>query len=97
MEEEMDVNNRKVYNVSANQPMVNVTSYDDDDEHFSAYDEEMMEYLDYSAKLDNSKIKSCKCLPSCSSIHYDAEVSQTHLSWREYSQARKIYKEHQDE
>lgn len=63
----------------------------DDDEYFSAYDDELKEYADYAASLEDGLIESCKCLPACSSIHYDAEVSQTHLSWKEYSKARKTY------
>lgn len=69
---------------------------DDDEEYFSAYDDELTEYADYAASLEDGLIESCKCLPACSSIHYDAEVSQTHLSWKEYSKARKTYSADQE-
>lgn len=33
------------------------------------------------------KIKSCNCLPACTSISYDSEISQATYEWKNYFQA----------
>lgn len=75
----------------------NLTIIDSEYSEYSSlnYDKEE-KYRDYAFSLDDG-IKSCKCLPSCSSIHYDAEVSQTHLNWMQYAKARKTYVPQNDE
>lgn len=58
----------------------------DDEDHFaSEIDYEMDEYLEYSSKTEAS---SCKCLPSCASIYYDAEISQTILDLVKYNRKK---------
>lgn len=54
-----------------------IQSLNDNDNFDSNEDFEMDEYLNYASPIDGV---SCKCLPSCSSIHYDAEISQTTLN-----------------
>ena len=41
--------------------------------------------------LNDSKYigKSCNCLPSCMSITYDVETSQTNFDWEKLSAAKK--------
>lgn len=58
---------------------------DDDDQFASKIDYEMDEYLEYSSKTEAS---SCKCLPSCASIYYDAEISQTILDLVKYNRKK---------
>jgi hypothetical protein len=52
-------------------------TYDDDDD---------LEDDDLSVEF-----KSCSCLPSCSSIHYDAEISRTKINIRKHLRANQAY------
>lgn len=74
----------------------NLSKLDSDEESDSIHFDKEEESRDYSLPLDD-EIKSCKCLPSCSSIQYDAEVSQTHLNWMQYAKARKTFAPQDDE
>lgn len=58
----------------------------EDDDHFASnFDYEMNEYHEHSS---NTEASSCKCLPSCASIYYDAEISQTALDLVNYKRQK---------
>lgn len=50
---------------------------------------DMEEYLDLISSSTDA-YSSCKCLPSCSSIHYDVEISQTNLNLDKYKQKKSV-------
>lgn len=70
--------------------------------HYESIEENNMKFSSfdqYETKENRNDVgtESCKCLPSCTSIHYDAEVSQAHLNWMRYAKARKFYKPNDEE
>lgn len=44
-----------------------------------------------------NSIESCRCLPACSSIHYDAELSQTKVDKVQHWKARGFSDDDDDE
>lgn len=64
---------------------------------FSSFDQYETKENRNNTYLIDGGTESCKCLPSCTSIHYDAEVSQAHLDWMRYAKARKFYKPNDEE
>lgn len=56
--------------------------------------DEMDEYVDPEASF--GLYKSCNCLPSCTSIHYDTEVSQSAVDLVEYYKANNFYDKEKD-
>lgn len=50
----------------------------DSDDGFASTEHGMKEYPDFEAS--SGVYKSCNCLPSCTSIHYDAEISQSMIN-----------------
>lgn len=54
------------------------------------------EYFDYEDVHRNDS-QNCNCLPACSSIHYDTEISQNTLNSARYFKANKIDDEGDDE
>lgn len=42
---------------------------------------------DSDAIETSSKINSCNCLPACTSLSYDAEISQATYEWKNYFRA----------
>jgi hypothetical protein len=67
-----------------------------DSEDFSEDDYEHEEYPDYAVSVQNG-LSSCKCLPSCSSIQYDAEISQTKLNVVKHYKATSMFEEEDEE
>lgn len=59
-------------------------------------DYEMDEYVDSEESSDET-YKSCNCLPSCTSIHYDAEISQSLMNLVQYYKANKMYDKEDEE
>lgn len=49
------------------------------------------EYVDKSEENMDAEFKTCKCLPSCSSIYYDAEISQTSFDLVKYFKANNAF------
>jgi hypothetical protein len=41
--------------------------------------------------------KPCRCLPPCSSINYDAEISQSQIDIQKHLKANKAFEEEDDE
>ncbi|KAF2891147.1 hypothetical protein ILUMI_15026, partial [Ignelater luminosus] len=39
--------------------------------------------------LDSSNTTDCNCLPSCTSLKYEVEISQSNWAWRESFMLRK--------
>lgn len=72
-------------------------SIDENNTEFSSFDQHETSGNRDNSYLIDGGIESCKCLPSCTSIHYDAEVSQAHLNWMRYAKARKFYKPSDEE
>lgn len=58
-------------------------SEDSDDDEIENYELERL----YEDREDNF-FKSCECLPSCQSIHYDAEISLNNMNIEEYMKAK---------
>jgi hypothetical protein len=48
-------------------------------------EEEDYEFEDYDFKDEEKSSKSCQCLPSCSSISYGVEISQTSINLNEHA------------
>lgn len=61
-----------------------------------SYDYENEEYVDPPPDKDEP-VTSCKCLPSCTSIHYDSEISQTNFDIIKYYKANKAYEKSSDQ
>lgn len=67
---------------------------EEDIEPVHAY--EMDEYVDPEESSDET-YKSCNCLPSCTSIHYDVEISQSMLNLVQYYKANNMYDKEDEE
>lgn len=64
----------------------------DTEESFSMiYDYENDEYIENEPLDLMLDFKTCGCLPSCSSIHYDAEISQTKINVRKHLRANQVF------
>lgn len=51
------------------------SSYEDDDDDYDT----------------GPEFQSCSCMPSCSSIHYDAEISRTKVNIKKHLKANQAY------
>lgn len=85
---------------------ISVDFYDDDqqvdsdeidfDEEIESSDDGQTGYDDDTADSSES-YRSCNCLPSCTSIHYDAEISQTELNLLQYYKDTNMHEKLHDE
>jgi hypothetical protein len=68
--------------------------FDDASDDYSDEDDEYRD-LDYEEELRNSskEFKACTCLPSCSSIDYDVEISQSSIDIQRHLKANKVFEE----
>lgn len=72
------------------------TTLEKEKDKYVNYDYENEEYVDPMSDKDDFA-SSCKCLPSCSSIHYDSELSQTSFDIIKYYKANKAYEKRTDQ
>lgn len=76
-------------------PLVQSNSIDFDEDIENPSEHGMEEYAD---SLDSTgTYHSCNCLPSCTSIHYDAEISQSALNLMQYSAVNKMFNKNDHE
>jgi hypothetical protein len=85
----MFYNNSKVADDTLGQFFLGNSSDDYSDEDDDYRD------LDYEEELRNSskEFKACTCLPSCSSIDYDVEISQSSIDIQSHLKANKVFEE----
>lgn len=67
-------------------PVKNQTIFENDHSNSSFVELDEEYYEDVKALHESHD--SCRCLPSCTSIHYDAEISQTYLNLDKYNKKR---------
>lgn len=61
---------------------------------YTSAENEILEYAD--AIESSTKINSCNCLPACTSISYDTEISQATYEWKNYFHALNFTDEESD-
>lgn len=94
---EFDYFDSKTSNDSAYQFSFSNYTYDEYDENFSTpYDYENDLQNDEYVEMKGSSSKSCKCLPSCSSIRYNAEISQTKVKNQNHLRANQIFDDEEE-
>lgn len=76
-------------------PLVQSNSIDFDEDIENSSEHGMDEYADSGDSAGT--YQSCNCLPSCTSIHYDAEISQSALNLMQYFKANNIFDDKDDE
>lgn len=76
-------------------PLAQSNSIDFDEDIENSSEHGMDEYADSGDSAGT--YQSCNCLPSCTSIHYDAEISQSALNLMQYFKANNIFDDKDDE
>lgn len=64
---------------------------------YSLYEYDNDEYFEPGQHLEKNTFESCKCMPACSSIHYDSAVSQTNFNIIKYYKANKAYEKRDEQ